>query len=165
MSFFVGCIMMLALCPMGCSPNLEKEKCSFYLAYEYAYKPYDIESTDGIAPIYGFSIKGNKEEGQQLVLVYANGEKEELDVVLVFTPYMLKNSPDIMAYLSKNTQRILNNSSNDDSTIIILLKNGNSMLVDVNEKECIYIEGDTVVKYPIDYRRLIIEGMKLNGIL
>lgn len=162
MSFFVGCIMVLLLCH-GCSANLKNEECSFYLAYEYAYKPYDIESVEGIPPIYGFSVKGNEEEGKQLVLVYANGEKEELDVVLVFTLCMLKNNPEVIAFLDKSTQYALKNTSDDD--IIILLKNNDFIIVDVNNKECTYKMGDTSIIYPIDYRRLIMMGMQLDRAL
>lgn len=159
MLFFAGCIMILLLC-RSCSTNLKNEKCSFYLAYEYAYKPDDIESVEGIPPIYGFSVKGNEEEGKQLVLVYANGEKAELDVILACTLSMLKNNPKIVASLDKSTQYALENTSDD--RIIILLKNSDFINIDVDNKECTYKIGDTFIRYPIDYRRLIMKGMQLD---
>ena len=157
----VGCIVIMSSCSNHSTSKLNNEKCSFYLAYEYAYKPDDIRSLDGIPEIFGFSVKGDDKTGKQLVLVYADGTKEVLDVSLIFTTSMLKDSPEILASLSEKSQYLIANSSDDDDAITILLDGGDFITVDVDNKECIYRKGDTLIIYPLDYRRLLIKGMDL----
>lgn len=74
---------------------------------------------------------------------------------------MLKDSPEILASLSEKSQYLIANSSDDDNAITILLDGGDFITVDVDNKECIYRKGDTLIIYPLDYRRLLIKGMDL----
>ena len=152
----LSCTWLLSLC-VGCSNNYrESEKCDFYLAYEYAYKPQNIESVDGIPEIFGFDIKGDKKDGQQLVLKYADGKKEVIDIKFLVTPYMVKNSQDIKAMLDYNTLSKLDKLTNN--VVIISLNNGNSLHVDIDGKKCSYIVGGTIIEYPIDIRRLLLSA-------
>lgn len=150
------CTLLLSLCG-GCSNNdIKSEKCDFYLAYEYAYNLKNIESVDDIPKIFGFDIKGDNENGKQLVLKYADGKKEIIDINFIVTPLMIKNSPSTKAMLDYNTLSMLEELS--DNVAIISLNNGNSLQVDVEEKECSYIIGDNIINYPIDIRKLLLSG-------
>ena len=76
---------------------------------------------------------------------------------------MLKDSPEILKLLSEKSQYLIENCTNDDNTITILLDGGDFIIVDTDNKECTYRKGDIFIKYPLDYRRLLMEGMDLSS--
>ena len=161
---FLITIMLVVLNLMGCSEvsNHKTEKCDFYLAYEYAYKPKDLYSTDNIPKIYGFEIKVNGDE-RKIIFKYADGHKEEAKVKTYLTTSMLSDMSEKDIIESFGTDYLPRIASLKNSNVIILvLDNGNSLHIDLDGFNCDYYIGSVRIKYPWDERRCLINATSDN---
>lgn len=154
--FFIGIVFITLI---GCSKNIEREQCDYYLAYENAYKPKDLNSIDDIPQIYGFDVDVNNDE-RVITFKFTDGHKEKTKATMCFTPSMINNmtNEEIIQCLGEDYHTKYGSIMNSN-IIFLQLDNGNSLHVSIDDFYCDYYVGDTRIKYPFDERRFLINIM------